>query len=118
MSKITLLISIVLSISLSFAKSEKLVLAGDIDFAPFSYLNNKKPVGIDIDIAKQAAKRLNIEIDIKLFPWKRTLTSIKKGLADLGMALFRTSEREEYAEYTHPVHYSDFVLFVKKREGV
>ncbi|WDP91626.1 MAG: amino acid ABC transporter substrate-binding protein [Desulfobacter sp.] len=93
---------------------ETLTLGVDDDFAPFSFSKEGRPAGIDVDIARELGRRIGVEFDIRLMPWKRLLTNLKKGQLDAGMSLFKTDERESYAIFTHPIHYSTFVLFVEK----
>ncbi len=66
------------------------------------------------DLLKEVAKRLDIEIKITLAPWKRVLRKIKTGACDGGFALFRNKDREKYGHFVGPLHYSSFVIFVKK----
>ena len=46
-------------------KKEKLVLATEASFPPFEYYENGKIVGVDIDIAKEIANALDMELEIK-----------------------------------------------------
>lgn len=101
-------------IFVSVEAGETLKIAVDDDFPPFSFSKNGETAGIDVDIVKELGRRLGIDFEISLMPWKRLLTMTRNGLFDGSMSLFKTSEREEYAIFTHPVHYSTFVLFVKK----
>ncbi len=99
---------------LSATAEETLKIAADDDFPPFSFSENGKSAGIDIDILKELGKRIDINFQISLLPWKRLLIKTQKGSYDGSMSLFKTGERKKYAIFTHPIHYSTFVLFVKK----
>jgi len=74
-------------------------------------------IGIDIDIIKEMGRRLNIKLNIELFPWQRLIKMTKLGNCDGSMALFHSAEREEFALYTYPVHHSTYVIFVKKEKA-
>ena len=93
---------------------KSMTLAVDDDFPPFSFSENGVPAGIDVDIARELGERIGIEFKISLMPWKRLLAKTRKGEIDAAMSLFKTRERETFAIFTHPIHYSTFVLFVKK----
>lgn len=81
---------------------------------PFSFVQDGKVVGIDVEMLKEAAKRLKLEVNVKSLPWKRVLAGTESGELHLGMPLFQTPEREAFARFTGPIHYSTFGLFVKK----
>ncbi len=100
----------------SMAKGSPLSLSvvSDDKFPPFSYKENGKVTGIDIDIINEMGKRLNIKFNISLVPWKRLIMMTQLGDCDGSMSLFRTPEREKFSLYTYPVHYSSFVIFVMK----
>lgn len=119
MKKLTffsVLIYLLMTLSVS-AKSKPLYFLGDDDFPPFSFEEKGKIVGIDVDIVKEAAKRLNLKVKIKLNSWKGLLRATEMGKCDGSFSLFKTAEREKYAMYTAPVHYSTYMLFVKKEDG-
>ena len=86
----------------------------DDNFPPFSYSENEKVTGIDIDIINEMGRRLNIKFNINLVPWKRLIMMTETGRCDASMSLFRTPERELFSLYTSPIHYSTYVIFVKK----
>lgn len=96
------------------AAGENLRVAVDDDFPPFSFSNNGVPMGIDVDIVRELGRRMGIDVTITLMPWKRLLDKTTKGELHAAMSLFRTEEREKFAIFIHPIHYSTFVLFVKK----
>ncbi len=91
-----------------------LTVVTDENLPPYSYLRGNVAIGIDVDMLREAATRLKIDISISALPWKRALLSIERGESQLGMPLFRTPERAQYALFTAPVHYSTTGLFVKK----
>jgi len=105
---------LIVSICASAQAGETLKISVDDNFPPYSFTKNGEPAGIDVDIVRELGKRLDIHFEISLMPWKRLLTYTEKGSCDGSMSLFKTDEREEYAIYTYPVHYSTFVLVVKK----
>ena len=68
--------------------------------------------GVDVEIIRELSKRLNLNLDITLVPWKRVLFNVMHGLNQAGMPLFLTQERQEYALYTDvPVHHSLMTVF-------
>ncbi len=100
--------------SVTFAASLSMYVVSDDEFPPFSFIENGEVTGIDVEIIKEMGRRNNIDIKIDLFPWKRLIMMTKTGRCDASMSLFHSSERVKFALYTHAVHYSTFVIFVKK----
>lgn len=94
--------------------SETVLIVTDSNLAPFCYEENGVAKGIDVDMMKEAARRMKIDIIIEARPWKRALKDIESGEKVAGgMSLFRTPEREKFAYFTGPVHYSRISVFVK-----
>jgi ABC-type amino acid transport substrate-binding protein len=88
----------------------------DSDFPPFAFVEKGEIVGIDIDIAKEISKRTGVDIKVEQTAWKRLLNATKQGQVTGSFSLFQTDEREGYANYAlaKPMHYSTYVVFVKK----
>ncbi len=55
--------------------------------------------GIDVDIAKEIAKQLNLKVEFIRCPWARCLDLMKKGEADLLSSAYKKPDREEYMHY-------------------
>ncbi|MGL1891657.1 MAG: transporter substrate-binding domain-containing protein [Spirochaetaceae bacterium] len=101
--------------SFIFSEKQKLLFVTDVNFAPYSFKSDDKIVGFDIDIIKEIEKRLDIEIEVKGFPWKRTLKLIESGAAHGGFSLFKTDSREKWSTFTlYPIHKSQFNIFTRK----
>jgi len=94
-------------------------IVGDDDFPPFSYIDQDEQVrGIDVDLMHEMASRLGIKVNIELVPWKRLLSMTKNGDVVGSFSLFKTPEREAFAHFTYPVHYSTYKLFTVKNNPV
>ena len=65
MKKIIVLILSLLMITACSNNKEKLVLVTEAGFAPYEYYDNGEIIGVDIDIAKEIAKSLDMELEIK-----------------------------------------------------
>ena len=64
-------------------RAEKLVLTTLDYFAPYQYKDAAGNLtGIDLDIIREIARRLDIEVEFQAVPWKRSLVSVEKGLVD------------------------------------
>jgi len=100
----------------SAAFGNPFLFVGDDDFPPYSYEQNGRLMGIDVEIIQSMAGKLNLDIKIRLVPWKRLIMMTKNGLCDGSFSLFHTNEREVFALYafSQPIHVSRFPLFYKK----
>ena len=94
---------------------QKLFLVGDNHNIPACYENREgKIVGIDVDIVREVMRRNDLEVVIKLLPWKRVIAMLKNGDAHGGFPFFITPERQEYLLYTEtPVHRVNMMVYVR-----
>ncbi|TNC80946.1 MAG: hypothetical protein C9356_11390 [Oleiphilus sp.] len=102
------------------SRATALTVVGDDNFPPYSFVYGERQAaaGIDVEILQEVARRLDIQFDIRLMPWKRLLLVTKRGDVFGSFALFKTPAREEYALFTHPVHYSTYRLFTMKSKDL
>ena len=97
------------------SKKEKLILATEAGFAPYEYYNNGEIVGVDIDIAKEIAKTLNKELEIKDVAFDSIISEVKTSKSDFGAAgISYTKERAREVDFTVNYMESRQVLIVKK----
>lgn len=67
-------------ISTSAFAAQKVVIIGDENYAPYSYVDGKKAKGVYIDIFKAIFDQLeDYDVSIRMMPWKRGLLYVKKG---------------------------------------
>ena len=70
--------------------------------------------GIDVDVVREAGRRLGLDIKIRLEPWKRLEEALSAGLRDCVFSYFKTDPRKAYAMYTSvPLHITQYTLFVR-----
>ena len=77
---------------------------------------NENRNGLDSQILKAIANRLNAKLFILDAPFKRRLYLIKDGTIDLMAGLLKRPAREEYIHFIHPPYKnrSDTVFFIPK----
>ena len=118
MKKMLAVILVVLTFSAIFCHADEpqnVIILGSVDnFPPFAYNADGKLTGVDIDVVNEMAKRIGINVRIKIFPWARLMDSVQKGSIDGGFAAFETEARKNFCLYTEPLHYEEYYLFVKK----
>lgn len=112
MPDLTPLLCALLLVCLSpFAKAERLRLVSD-DWAPYIYWHEGQPKGIDYEVANEVLKRLGIDVDWQLLPWKRCLAMVEQGAADGVLDIFQVDSRKPFMVYPdEALSEVEFVLF-------
>ncbi len=98
----------------STATEKKLVIGLDDNYPPVGFRNEAgELVGSDIDMAKEAAKRLNREIEFRPIDWSSKEAELASGKIDLiWNGLTPTPEREKNILFSVPYQLSGQVVFV------
>ena len=95
--------------------ANELVVATNIDFAPFEYYNGNKIAGIDIEIAQLIADEMGKTLVVEHMDFDAVVTSVQNiGKYDIGMAALTIStERAEMVNFTKPYFDTTQVVVVK-----
>lgn len=97
-------------------KSGKLILGLDDSFPPMGYVDEKtgEIVGFDIDIAREACKRLNIELQTQPIDWDSKTQELNSGNIDcIWNGFTKTDEREKEMNLSEPYMKNTQVIMVK-----
>ncbi|MBR4151575.1 MAG: amino acid ABC transporter substrate-binding protein [Selenomonadaceae bacterium] len=93
----------------------KLVIGFDEEFAPMGFRDEDgKIVGFDVDLAKEAARRMGVAIEFKPIEWDNKEEEITSGNVDMiwnGLDIM--DEYKEYMIFTRPYMNNRQVLMVK-----
>jgi len=119
MKKIWVLLFSLLLLTGCGREKEKLILVTEAGFAPYEYYSNGQIVGVDIDIAKEIAKALDMELVIKDVAFDSIISEVKTGKSDIGAAgISYTEEREREVDFT--VNYTDArqIVIVKNESNI
>ena len=94
----------------------KIIIGVDDDFPPICFHNEKNErVGFDVDLAREAASRMDVDIEFKPILWKDKREKITSGEIDMiWNGLDITEERKEYLIFTKPYMDDRQILLVKK----
>lgn len=76
--------------------------------------------GVDIEILREMARRLDVDLKIVEAPWVRCLVDMEKGSADILSAALKRPDRENYMYYLEPpyLEYSTKCFYVKRGSRV
>ena len=113
--RITILLLLLLVIASGCSRqNKKLVLATEAGFAPYEYYENGNIVGVDIDICKEIAKEMGMELEIKDVAFDSIISEVKTNKSDIGAAgISYTEERAKEVDFTTNYMESKQVLIVK-----
>lgn len=75
------------------------------DYAPFSWKTGDQWQGIDIDMARDLAASLNVELQLVPTTWPTLIADLNRGVYDIGMSgISINTERALHGYYTLPYH--------------
>lgn len=107
--------------SLKDIKSKrKFVIGLDDSFPPMGFKNNKgEIVGFDIDLAKEVAKRMNLEVEFKPVEWDGVVLSLNnKDIDVIWNGLTITKDREKQINFSKPYLENKQVIVVNKNSDI
>lgn len=92
----------------------------DATFAPLGFRNEKgEIVGLDIDLAKEVAKRMGVEVRFKPCEWDGIIFELRSKNIDMvwnGMTI--TPARQKQVAFTKAYLSDDQLIFTRKAQGV
>lgn len=116
MQKIIFSIFVLLLCSTIYAKSLTLV---TLESPPSEYSENNIAKGSNVDIVKEALKRIGYDVNIQFVPWKRALFMVEKGQADGVIDAAYTKERAQYMYYPEEeIYIEEWYAFKKKDANI
>ena len=89
--------------------------ASEEGWPPFDFSVNGKAQGYSIDIMKRVAQKTGLKLEfINGYLWDELLQKTKAGEIDVLPAIWKTTEREKYLNYTHSYYANKYALIVRK----
>lgn len=97
-----------------------LTVATSPDYPPFENLENGEYVGLDIEIAKEVAQRLGLEIEFKTLQFDAIIPAIAAGgQADMGISGFTVDpERAKEIDFTGSYYVDDQAIAAMKDSAI
>lgn len=97
----------------------KLVVGINAEFAPYEFhamVDGKDTVaGFDVDLAREIAKDLGVELEIKELSFDALLTTLQSGQVDVIISgLSATEERRKTVDFSNPYYHSPEVVLTTK----
>lgn len=118
---IFLLLIVVLIVAAAFFISGRkdnrdyLLASGHPEYPPFMWQEGNKIIGVGPEILSAACKELGIPLKIEFSgSWDDVVKDVRKGKIDAVVALYQTSQRKEYLDYSIDYAKDPVVVFVRK----
>jgi len=86
--------------NLCFGQDENLIPIVFEDYPPYEYVDDGEVKGINIDLIREAFKRLGLKPFFEPRPWKRAVYEVQNGDIMALSSGFKTEEREKYVYYS------------------
>ncbi len=87
-------------------------------FPPLEYEGLEgKANGIAVDIVARVMKNLGHQVEIRVYPWTRSLKMVRNGGADAIFTAYRNSQREIFLDYSRQVLFPQVVYFYKRKDA-
>jgi polar amino acid transport system substrate-binding protein len=111
------LLALVACRSASATRPAPIVVASDLDNAPFAYVDGAgQPAGRDVEMMRELARRLERELVWKRMPFDELLPAAERGEVDVVCAtLGITPERRERVAFTRP-YYRTWIALVERAD--
>lgn len=98
---------------------ETLIIGVDDEFAPFAFHNERNElVGFDIDLAKEAARRMGVKAEFKSIDWDNKESEITSGNIDMiwnGLDIL--DEYKGYMIFSKPYMDNRQIIMIRKRDA-
>lgn len=99
---------------ISTLKEGVITVGSDIPYPPFEDLDGDTPVGFDIDIITEAAKRIDHTVDIQVAAFDTIFTAVASGKYDVAIsAITIKSDRKDTVDFTDPYYEASQSLTIR-----
>lgn len=114
--KIVLVLVLIAIVGCGNEKTDKLKVGMDLRFYPFTGTNKEgKPVGVEVDIAKELAKYLGKEVEIINTEFSMLIPALQSEEIDIIIgSMSITEEREKTVDFSNPYMYDKIVALINK----
>ena len=117
---LVLMLSCIAAFSSCF-KQDKIIVHTNAFFAPFEYYDGTDIVGVDVEIMKMVAEKMNKDVEFVNVEFSAIIDNVKAGeVCDAGAAgITITEERQEKVDFSIPYYTSvQYVIFSKNDESI
>ncbi len=91
-----------------------IVIGGDQAYPPYEYLDEEgRPAGYNVDLSRAIARRMGLEIEIRLGPWPEMREALARGEIDVLQGMFFSHARNRTFDFSQPHLRKDGVAVVR-----
>ncbi|WP_256029031.1 MULTISPECIES: substrate-binding periplasmic protein [Aeromonas] len=93
------------------------MVVGWVNWQPFSYRNEQQQIrGLDVELLNAIFQRANYQAKFSEMPWARVLHELKFGTVQLAMSANITTERQQYARFSHPYREEETAIVIRRQD--
>ncbi len=97
------------------AQPNKIVVATEANYPPYCIIDNTgKPTGFSVELMREVAKAVNLEVDFNLGIWNHNRQQLINGQVDALPIVARIPEREAIFDFSNPYLTLSGAIFTKK----
>ncbi|MCG9750702.1 transporter substrate-binding domain-containing protein [Vibrio brasiliensis] len=85
-----------------------------LDYPPYIVSKEGELSGVAVELVEAVFKELNVPISIQVLPWARALSNVQFGRADAIFTAFKNPEREQFADFSHQVLFTQNISLVAR----
>ncbi|WP_163830857.1 substrate-binding periplasmic protein [Spartinivicinus ruber] len=102
--KFFVFLNLIIVITLSYSAWSKELVVATSEFSPWKIVEKGELKGIDGELIKELAHRLDLKVKYTECPFKRCLALMESGLVDIMTGLLKRPDREVYIQYLEPYY--------------
>jgi ABC-type amino acid transport substrate-binding protein/nitrogen-specific signal transduction histidine kinase/ActR/RegA family two-component response regulator len=81
----------------------RIVVGGDRDYPPYEFLDrNGQPAGFNVDLTRAIARRMGLDVDIRLGSWVKVRDGLERREIDVVQGMFYSAERDLEFDFSPP----------------
>ncbi len=104
--------------SMELPTDRRIVFGGDYNYPPYEYLDeNGRPAGYTVELTRAIARKMGIDIEIRLGPWSDIVEDLERGEIDAIQGMFYSPERDLKFDFSQVHMVNHYVTVVRKGEG-
>jgi ABC-type amino acid transport substrate-binding protein/two-component sensor histidine kinase len=93
---------------------EVIIVGGDNNFPPYEFLDkNGYPTGYNIELMKEVARIMGLDIQIQLATWDDARSALEKGEIDVLAGMFYSEERDKEVDFSDPHSLVYHMIFIR-----
>lgn len=113
---ISICLTMLMPFNAAVASTIPIKIVSDINYPPYSYLDNGKSTGIYTDIIHEVNKRLTgYKISLSPMPWKRALYEVESNRSPIIVGAYKRPIKRPYLGYSEPILLESVAIFCHKR---